>query len=143
MHDRLDPALFRPLLAEAAACCACAEASLWAAGPEASLLRVLANHGPDAARLEGAEVPIDGSLVGWAFLSGQELAVGRDAAYDRRLDQQTGRETVAMAAVPVRTSEGVLGVLSAINPEGRETFGPEDLRRLGGIAARAAELMAG
>lgn len=117
------------LLEQARRLCGASEATLWLPGAEGHL-RAHLNVGATPECVEGLEVPIQGALVGWVWVSSQSLCTGPDAPYCLEVDRVTGTETLAMIALPVLGETGTVGVLSAINPEGRHGFDAQDLERL-------------
>jgi hypothetical protein len=123
-------AALRHILQEVCSACASAEATLWVPTNEGRTLRAFLNVGPTTATVEGLEVPVHASLVGWVWASGLGLTAGPEAAYNPTVDRTTGTPTHAMAAVPLRGPHGQVGVLSTINPVGRDLFGSADLKRL-------------
>lgn len=131
------------LLRDAADRCGAAEATYWSLSADARTLRALANASPAPERLEGLEVPVEGSLVGLVLCTGQPTALGPDAAYHPAADEATGVETRAMAAAPVRRRGQAVGVISAINPTARALFGAEDLARLQEAARRLGTWLEG
>jgi len=85
-----------------------------------------------AARLRGVTVPRDRGVAGWVITHGQAVLVP-DAAADPRfyagVDEALGRSTREIACAPLRTRQGVLGVLEIIN------------KRSGPLTARDLELL--
>lgn len=117
----------RRLLQEVVAACASAEATYWALAKGGRTLEARMNAGPAPEKLEGLEVPVEGSLVGLVLCTGLPTALGPEADYHPTADAATGVETVAMAAAPVRLRGQAVGVLSTINPAGRSLFTAGDL----------------
>ena len=127
--DSVIPAA-RAVLEEVLAVCGGTNAAYWEVLEDGRDLVALVNAGPDYARLEGLRVPIDGSLVGMVLCTGMAMALGPDAAYHPAAREVTGIATEAMAAAPVRVRGLTTGVLSAINPLGRDFFTQEELEIL-------------
>ncbi|MBM4268699.1 MAG: GAF domain-containing protein [Deltaproteobacteria bacterium] len=94
-----------------------------------------------AARLEGQRIPVDRGLGGAVVRTGEPLHVS-DAPSDPRfyagVDRETGVITGPMLAAPLRTRQGVVGVLSAVRRRGDADFGPDDLALLVAMAAGVA-----
>lgn len=131
----------RRLLQETAEGCASAEATLWMLAADDGMLVAVANAGPKPEDLEGLQIPVEGSLVGMVLSTGMPMAAGPDAAYHPAADAATGVRTQAMAAAPVSVFCRAVGVLSTINPSGRDLFGAGDLDRVCRDARLAGQLM--
>jgi hypothetical protein len=133
----------RGLLQEVLEVCGGTAAAYWEVVEDAGDLVALVNAGPDAARLEGLRVPIDGTIVGMVLCTGMAMAVGPDAAYHPAAREVTGIATEAMAAAPVRVHGQTRGVLSTINPRGRDLFSQGELDVLQRQALRLGRLLEG
>ena len=116
------------------------ETTLWLPGTE-GCLRAHLNVGATPARLQGLEVPIQASLVGWVWASSQALCAGPDASYFPEVDRVTGTATHAMIVLPLSGRSGTVGVISGINPQGRDCFGSEDLDAVAPAAALLGRLL--
>jgi hypothetical protein len=133
----------RTLLQETVRACGGAEAAYWELAEDGTSLVAAVNAGPAPARLEGLRVPIDGSLVGMVLCTGMATALGPDGAYHPAAREATGIRTGAMAAAPVRVMGRAAGVLSIINPLGRELFSAEDLAQVQRRALLLGRLLEG
>ncbi len=85
-------------------------------------------------------VPLEGSIAGATFLSGEPVLVN-DASRDTRhfdgVDQQTGYSVHTMLAVSLCYRDNKIGVLEALNKRGRNRFNRRDVRTLTALAAQA------
>ncbi|MGA2080366.1 MAG: GAF domain-containing protein [Holophaga sp.] len=120
----------RRLLQDVVDHCRSTAATYWRATEEGGRLVAAVNVGPGPEKLEGLEVPVEGSLVGMVLCTGLPTAVGAEAPYHPAAMEVTGIHTTAMAAAPVRVAGRAVGVLSTINPLAADRFGPEDLERV-------------
>jgi PAS domain S-box-containing protein len=79
------------------------------------------------------------SVAGWVALDGHGVVIPdieADPRYDIEINQRTGLHTQAIACVPIRDVDQVIGIIEAINPtEGR--FEPDALLVLTGIGSLA------
>ena len=127
--DGVNPAA-RAVLLEVLDLCGGNGVAYWEVVEDGRDLVARVNAGPDSVKLEGLRVPIDGSLVGMVLCTGMAMALGPDAAYHPAAREVTGIATEAMAAAPVRVHGQTTGVLSTINPRGRDLFSQEELELL-------------
>ena len=128
------------VLEQARRLCRAEETTLWLPGTEGHL-RAQLNVGATPSRLQGLEVPIQDSLVGWVWASSQALCAGPDASYFPEVDRTTGTATLAMIVLPLSGRAGTVAVLSGINPQDRACFDSEDLQALAPAAARLGCLL--
>jgi signal transduction histidine kinase len=94
-----------------------------------------------ADQLGSISVPIDGSIAGTAFSSGEAVIVAdvrADARYYPAVEQRTGVEARSLLAVPLRLKERRIGVLEAENKQGEGGFSQRDVETLTALAAQAA-----
>jgi GAF domain-containing protein len=95
---------------------------------------------PAPAEPEDLIFPSDRGIAGWVLRHDQAIAVD-DAAHDPRfysgVDQATGRATHALLCAPLRTRDGIIGVVEVMNPV-RGTFAAADVPFLEAIAADLA-----
>jgi signal transduction protein with GAF and PtsI domain len=95
---------------------------------------------PEPARPEQLVFAADLGLAGWALQHGEAIAVD-DVTSDPRfyagVDQATGRETHGLLCAPLRTRDGLIGVVEVMNPI-RGRFDAGDLPLLEAIAADVA-----
>ncbi len=98
-------------------------------------------HGEKASALPGTVVEKGKGIVGWVAETGEPLRVdnvSRDDRYNPELDSLTGFSTKAMLCVPLRTREGVLGVLAVLNKKGGPAFRQRDEELIEYLADQAA-----
>jgi hypothetical protein len=91
----------------------------------------VANEDPVAAeRLRGLRFPADRGIAGEVLRCGRPIRVD-DVRADRRfysgVDEQSGARTRNLIATPLRTEQGVIGVLQAVNRRGPNGFSDDDL----------------
>jgi Nif-specific regulatory protein len=98
-----------------------------------------------AAQIEGLRFPADRGIAGAALSNGEVLHVD-DVSLNPRffsgVDHATGRTTRNLLAAPLRTRNGIIGVLEVVNRRGGGTFAEEDptfLRAIAGSVAVAFE----
>jgi Nif-specific regulatory protein len=94
----------------------------------------------NARRLRDLTVPHDRGVAGWVLTQATPALVD-DATNDARfyggVDQSLGRTTQGLVCAPLRTRDGVIGVIEIINKSvGR--FGPEDLALLDALSGSIA-----
>lgn len=91
-------------------------------------------------RLVDIAVPIDRSVAGLCFTSGEPVIV-RDAHSDPRYypaaDEAVGHQTRSLLAVPLQFKTRRIGVLEAQNKLSDQAFTPEDVETLTALAAQA------
>ncbi len=91
-------------------------------------------------RLVDIPVPIEGSIAGTAFSSGEPVIAGdarTDQRHYKRVDQLTHLETRSLLAVPLQFKDHRIGVLEAGNKYHGEEFSQEDVETLTVLAAQA------
>jgi len=91
-------------------------------------------------RLADIPVPVEGSIAGAAFTSGEPLIipdVRTDRRYYKRVEQQVQFEARSLLAVPLQFREHRIGVLEAENKRSDEGFDQEDVETLTMLAAQA------
>jgi GAF domain-containing protein len=120
----------RRLLAEVCADCRAEESTLWLVSGDGNAVMGVLNHGPTPDILEHASVPVSESLTGLVASSGIGMCLGPDDAFNRAVDEQTGTPTRGMVAAPIHFHGELAGVLTAINPIGRDRFQSKDLEQL-------------
>jgi signal transduction histidine kinase len=94
-----------------------------------------------ADQLADIPVPIEGSIAGATFSSGEPqivLDVRTDPRYYKTVEQQVGFEARSLLAVPLQFKDRRIGVLEAENKQGSEGFNQEDVETLTMLAAQAA-----
>ena len=98
--------------------------------------------GPAAGDVVGLSIPTDVGIAGYAFTTGQPLAVADVAAdprFDRSVAEATGYVPATLLATPMVDVDGVVGVLEVLDRRGG-TFGLRDLdtaAALAGVATAA------
>jgi serine phosphatase RsbU (regulator of sigma subunit) len=102
----------------------------------------VANEDPVAAeRLRGLRFPADRGIAGEVLRCGRPIRVD-DVNADRRfysgVDQQSGTRTRNLIATPLRTEQGVIGVLQAVNSRERGGFSDDDLAFLEALSGSVA-----
>ena len=120
----------RRLLAEVCRSCRAEEATLWLISPDGGSMVGTLNQGATPHILENASVPVRESQTGLVAATGIGLCLGPEAKYNPTVDESTGLRTRAMVAAPFRFESEIAGVLTAINPIGRELFDATDLEEL-------------
>jgi len=94
----------------------------------------------DPSELLNIPVPIEDSIAGAVFVSGESCVISdthTDPRHYGAVGQQIGHQTHSLLAVPLQIKERRIGVLEAINKEG-DTFSQEDVETLTALAAQAA-----
>jgi serine phosphatase RsbU (regulator of sigma subunit) len=102
----------------------------------------VANEDPVAAeRLRGLRFPADRGIAGEVLRCGRPIRVD-DVRSDRRfysgIDEQSGARTRNLIATPLRTEQGVIGVLQAVNRRGPNGFSDDDLAFLEALSGSVA-----
>ncbi|MBL8852052.1 MAG: GAF domain-containing protein [Planctomycetaceae bacterium] len=111
----------------------CAEAALMVPEPDGDHLKFLVsvNSRPGIAEIvKQCRVPIDRSIAGCVFTTGQMIAVANPEDFYPEVDQKTGLSTNIYLATPVLDREEILGVATFVNrPDGQpaEPFGPAEI----------------
>jgi len=102
-------------------------------------LRFRTAAGDPEGELADVPVPIEGSIAG-AVLTSVEPLIVPDVHKDPRHygEVQVGFETRSLLAVPLHIKERCIGVLEAVNKQGKEGFSPEDVEIMTTLAAQAA-----
>jgi GAF domain-containing protein len=140
---RLQPAAADPLLhavAETAAVVLDAQAaSIALHDPAREELAFVAAAGPQAGSVVGLSIPATSGIAGYAFSTGQPLAVSdvvADARFDRTIAEATGYVPGSLLATPLVDEEGVAGVLEVLDRRGG-TFTLHDLDIAAALAREA------
>ncbi len=114
--------------------------SIMLADPQSGELRFEATTNLEASALEGVVVPIEGSIAGSIYKTGQSMVVpdvSQDPRWNRNVDSRMAFVTRSILGVPLTTRDKTIGVLQAVNKiKGR--FNDEDLTILQALAAQAA-----
>ncbi len=94
-----------------------------------------------AARLAVLRFPADRGIAGAVLQSGQPVRVD-DVTTDRRfysgVDRHTGVTTRAIICAPLRTRQGIIGVVQVLNPRVGGQFTDDDLAFLDALAGSVA-----
>lgn len=91
--------------------------------------------------LASIPVPIEGSIAGLVFTSGEPMIVAdarTDPRHCREVGDRIGFETHSLLAVPLQFRDRRIGVLEAVNKQGGCGFSEEDVEMLMALAAQAA-----
>ncbi|WBB61947.1 GAF domain-containing sensor histidine kinase [Streptomyces sp. WMMC500] len=110
--------------------------------PGSARLRVALAHGPGAEEHEERLLPVDDSLSGLAYTSGEPV-LSEDVQSEPRLHGTTLRDAGLgpAVAVPMGTEDGRRGVLLLARAAGAPAFTPEETAPLQGFAGQAALAM--
>lgn len=102
-------------------------------------LTVAAAHGNGSQRFENTQLPLGESIAGWVAAKGEPLLI-EDVEADPRFARKNRPqfEKKSLIAAPLKTPNGILGVICLADRRGADAFGPEDLRLLVTVAAQAA-----
>ncbi|GIH67700.1 sensor histidine kinase [Microbispora siamensis] len=100
----------------------------------ADTLQAALEDGEPGTRPAGGDVPIEGSLAGRAFLSGEPLMLDDPGDTGDTGDVEAG----PVAAVPLGAAGAVRGVLALLKRPGRMPFSQSELRTLHAFAGQAA-----
>jgi GAF domain-containing protein len=147
--DRLEPASNGELLLAvtdlAVTLLEAQAASIAVHDPATDRLIFRAASGPAAGDIVGMAIDAAAGIAGYAFSTGQPLAVADVAAdprFDRAIAEATGYVPSSLLAVPLLDERGTVGVLEALDRQGG-TFTLHDLdiaAALAGVATRAVRL---
>ncbi len=88
----------------------------------------------------GQCLPADQGIIGWVVQHGEPLwvpDVSQDPRWFDKFDQEANFVTRSILCVPLRTKDGIIGAMEAINKE-RGTFTQEDVWLLSSLAGPAA-----
>ena len=108
--------------------------------PVADRLRFVAAAGPAAGDVVGLELESALGIAGYAFTTGQPLAVAdatSDPRFDRRVAEATGYVPRTILATPLVDDQGTVGVLEVLDRRGDGGFSMRDLDVAGALAAGA------
>ena len=101
-------------------------------------LRFAAAAGPYASLLEITEVPLDGSIAGWA-VKNREMIIIEDVPSDpRRYVIQAVDPAQSLLAMPMVFGDQVIGVLESVTMKTRHRFTVQDTETLKTLASIAA-----
>ncbi len=132
--------LLQFLLATAAELLDCEKASILLYNEKRGDLSFMSATGADAEQLAEIPVPLEGSLAGAIYRTGETLIIN-DVAKDPRhfggVGAKTGFQTRSLLGVPMRRREQTTGVLEALNKRTGD-FTDADARVLAVVASQAA-----
>lgn len=109
--------------------------------PGTGRLVFVAAAGPAAGEVVGLAIDADVGIAGYAFSTGQPLAIAdtaNDPRFDRSVAEATGYVPSTLLAVPLADADGTVGVLEALDRRGG-TFTLRDLD-VAAALARAATI---
>ena len=104
-------------------------------------LRFEATTNEDPSKMEKITVPLEGSVAGSVFTSGQPLIIAdamSDPRHFRKVDDQITFVTRSILGVPLVSKQKPIGVLQALNKKGAGQFTGDDVDTLEALAAQAA-----
>lgn len=104
---------------------------------------IAAGEGADS--VTGMRISSSEGIAGWVVQSGQPIAVSdlaSDPRFSRELAEQTGYVPRAILAVPVETSQRMLGVISLLDRDPRRPGAEQDMVLLALFAEQAALALA-
>ncbi len=86
-------------------------------------------------------VPLDGSIAGWVVKNGRSLILNDVQTDDRfyaTVDEDLAFVTRSMLAVPLSTSQGMIGALEVINKQDDVAYTHQDVALMEALAAQSA-----
>ena len=111
-------------------------ASISAHDPARDRLVFLASAGPSSGDVVGLDLDAAAGIAGYAFTTGQQLAVSdvtADPRFDRTVSEATGYVPESILATPLTDADGTIGVLEVLDRRGG-TFTLQDLDVAGALA---------
>ena len=109
--------------------------------PETDRLAFVVAAGAQGAGVVGLDVAPTQGIAGYVFSTGQPIAlsdVGTDPRFDRATAERTGYVPRSIAAVPLLTDDGPIGVLQVLDKRTSTTFSLRDIELLGAFAGLAS-----
>jgi len=97
--------------------------------------------GAGAEDVTGMRIPANQGVAGWVVQSGQPIAISdvtNDSRFARTVAEQTGYVPQAILAVPVTSSQRMLGVISLLDRDARRPGAEKDMQLLALFADQAA-----
>lgn len=136
----LPPALQEDRLLKAVLRCAMHVTAAGGAGislydPNRELLIFTAADGEGAEGVVGQTVPIEGSVTGMAFVTGE---IQSSAPLYKETSEQTGVDYRSVMVAPLIVDEDAIGTLGVVNKIGEEMFSNEDIEAFRYFAELAA-----
>ena len=101
--------------------------------------------GEGADDVTGMRIPSSHGIAGWVVQSGQPIAISDlagDPRFSREVAEQTGYVPQSILAVPVETSQRMLGVISLLDRDARRPGADQDMALLSLFADQAALALA-
>jgi signal transduction protein with GAF and PtsI domain len=114
-------------------------ASIAILDPGTDRLVFVAAAGPAAGEVVGLTIDANAGIAGYAFSTGQPLAIAdaaNDPRFDRSVAEATGYVPSTLLAVPLADADGTVGVLEALDRRGG-TFTLRDLDAAAALARAA------
>jgi adenylate cyclase len=114
--------------------------SLLIADPETRTLRFHVAAGGSGTRILGETVEFGRGIAGTVALTGESVLIPdayQDPRFDPSYDGRTGFRTHSILTVPLKTSEGVIGVVQALNKLDGTAFDQHDLELFESFASMA------
>lgn len=133
------PKLFQSILHLATGVVGADHGSVMLIDQDRGVLTVVAAHGQGCRQFEGTQLPIGESIAGWVAAHGEPLLIDdveADPRFARRNRPQFEKKSLLCA--PLRTPNGVVGVICLSDRRGAEAFSTDDLRLAVTVAAQAA-----
>lgn len=141
--------LLRDLVDRAVAAVGSAEGSILVPDAEGRHLRFFVSHSPNANRLAHMEVPVQGSIVGYVFSTGNMMALGdlneeKSANFYAEVDKQLGVATRTYLVLPLAIQGHACGVATYVNRPGQPPYRPfqhDEMERARAFAAVEAVVL--
>ena len=130
--------IFEPLLLSFQYVVGAAGASLTLFDKSKNVLAFQQATGMSSDSIVGMEVPLEGSLIGMVFVSGEATA-SRPVAGE--IQRQTGESHDSLLAAPLILGDESVGTISAVNKESGGGFTDEDVEAATQFAVVAAQLL--
>jgi len=114
--------------------------SLLIADPESRSLRFHVATGTAGQMIVGDTVRFGQGIAGYVAQTGESVLIAdayQDARFDPSYDRRSGFRTRSILTVPLRTTEGIVGVLQVMNKIGHESFDNHDLDLFQSFASMA------
>jgi len=99
------------------------------------------SRGPHSTALVGRSLPLDEGIAGWVVRSGKSYVsadVTKDTLWSNRISAEIKVPTVNIMAAPLKTAEGIIGVVEIINKAKCKPFGRDDREMLELLAGQLA-----
>jgi len=121
--------LLRDVVAHGVAAVGAAGGSVLVPESDGVNLRFLVSHGPGAERLDNLKVPIQGSIVGCVFSTGQmtvlaDLEAEAPPIFYANIGKQIGISTRTYMVVPLLLGERIWGAATYVNRPGNPPYRP-------------------